>query len=175
MREAVAYDQVAPSDACALDQYLVKRGATWLTEDLQLLWQMPKPRYVLDGQSRHNNCLPLHGQFIIENELTRSDPFEVQFRTLRDEWVADIRYSSSGTEIVNHVAYLRIIAMGMAVVPLILQELRKRVDHWFWALFIITGHDPVPLEDRGNLEKMRDAWLQWADSQTFSTTGQNGG
>ena len=110
------------------------------------------------------------------NGLTyRNDPFETQFCALRDEWIADTQYSSSGTEITNHVAYQRIIAMGQDVVPLIIRELRKRPAHWFWALFIITGHDPVPLEDRGNLAKMRDAWLRWADSQTFSTTDQNGG
>ena len=167
MQAVVAYEEIAPSDTCeTLYRYL---------DQFQQPLRTSEPRYVLDEQSRHNNCPLLHGQFNIGNELTRSEPFEAQFCTLRDEWVADTRYSSSGIEIINHVAYLRIIAMGMDVVPLILQELRKRIDHWFWALFIIIGHDPVPLEDRGNLEKMRDAWLRWADSQTFSTTGQNGG
>lgn len=110
------------------------------------------------------------------NGLTcRDDSFEERFRALRDEWLADTRYSSSGIEITSHVAYQRIIGMGTDVVPLIIQELRQHADHWFWALSVLTGHDPVPPEDVGNLEKMRDAWLRWADSQTFSTTDQNGG
>ena len=176
MRETVAYGQVAPSNTCeTLYQYPVKQGAARLTEQSKLPLQTLELRYVFDEQSRHNNCPPPYGQFIIGNELTRRDTFEAHFCTLRDEWLAGTRYSSSGTEITSHVAYQRIIAMGSDVVPLIIWELRKRVDHWFWALFIITGHDPVPPEDVGNLEKMRDAWLQWADTQTFSTTDQNDG
>jgi len=51
--------------------------------------------------------------------------------------------------------------MGRGAVPLILAELRKKTEHWFWALKAITGEDPVREEDRGNLERMAQAWLIW--------------
>lgn len=38
----------------------------------------------------------------------------------------------------------RIIGMGPVVVPLILEELRREPDHWFWALEMLTEDDPVP-------------------------------
>lgn len=60
-----------------------------------------------------------------------------------------------------HPAYQQIIGMGPTAVPLLLAELEREPHHWFWALRSITGVDPVPESARGNLELMRDAWLQW--------------
>jgi hypothetical protein len=60
-----------------------------------------------------------------------------------------------------HPAYQRIIGLGTAAVPLILAELEKDLDQWFWALKAITGEDPVPPESRGKMREMADAWLNW--------------
>lgn len=60
-----------------------------------------------------------------------------------------------------HPAYQRIIGMGDAAVPLILQELERSPDHWFWALNAITGADPVPESRRGVMSEMVKAWLEW--------------
>ena len=60
---------------------------------------------------------------------------------------------------VEHPAYQSIIRMGPAVVPLILRELQREPDYWFWALTAITGENPVPPEDAGDLDRMTDAWL----------------
>jgi hypothetical protein len=35
-------------------------------------------------------------------------------------------------------------------------------DHWFWALEMITGEDPVPVNAYGNTILMANAWLEWA-------------
>ncbi len=61
-----------------------------------------------------------------------------------------------------HPAYQQIIGMGDAALPFIFQELRRDPDHWFWALKAITGEDPVAASDRGQLDKMTTAWLDWA-------------
>ncbi len=60
-----------------------------------------------------------------------------------------------------HPAYQRIIGLGPAVIPLILADLARQPDHWFWALRALTGEDPVPAEARGRVKAMADAWLQW--------------
>ena len=86
-----------------------------------------------------------------------------RFRELADEWERDTCFLSSTTKMVMHPAYQRIIGMGPAAVPLILRELRENPGHWFWALKAITGVDPIPSSDRGDLRKMTDAWLGWAD------------
>ena len=58
-----------------------------------------------------------------------------------------------------HPAYQRIIGMGWAVVPLLLNELQRQPDHWFWALQAITGEEPA----RGTetLQAAAEAWLNW--------------
>lgn len=84
-----------------------------------------------------------------------------QFESLSDRWKEESRYLSSTTEIATNPAYQRIIGMGMPVVPLILEDLRKQPYHWFWALNAITGEDPVPEWMRGHVREMADAWINW--------------
>jgi hypothetical protein len=82
-----------------------------------------------------------------------------RFATLADQWHRDIAVVSSVHEMVEHPAYQGIIRMGPAVVPLILRELQREPDYWFWALTAITGENPVPPEDAGDLDRMTNAWL----------------
>jgi hypothetical protein len=83
------------------------------------------------------------------------------FQELAKRWRAETLYLSSSTEIAMHPAYQRIIGLGPAVLPLILAELERQPDHWFWALHALTGADPVPPEGRGKLPIMTRAWLEW--------------
>jgi len=89
------------------------------------------------------------------------ETMEARFRRLEAVWLADVGYSSSSTELRGHPAFLEIIGMGEAVVPLMLRDLEERPRLWVWALPQITGADPVPATDRGNIAKMSDAWLRW--------------
>lgn len=82
-----------------------------------------------------------------------------------EEWVAAWRRErepvSSPRQMAMHPAYQRIIGMGPAALPLILRELERQPDHWFWALQAITGVDPVPADARGNMRDMAGAWVAW--------------
>jgi hypothetical protein len=90
---------------------------------------------------------------------------ERRFRRLVDQWQEETGPISSMTELVHHPAYQEIIRMGWDAVPLLLRELRERPQHWFWALKVITGEDPVKPEDRGDLEQMAKAWLAWSEER----------
>ena len=57
--------------------------------------------------------------------------------------------------------------MGEAVVLLMLQDLQQRPRLWVWALHRITGADPVPATDRGNIAKMSEAWLRWGQEHGY--------
>jgi len=150
---------------CELDQKRYRKPLK--IQDLYIIANWTPPNDIVD--------YPLFHLLAQGKELTYSgDPFEERFRSLMEEWREAVRYSSSGTEITGHIAYQSIIGMGHRVVPLIIRELRQTLDHWFWALLVLTEHDPVAPEDVGDLEKMREAWLQWADSQEFAVD-QNGG
>lgn len=91
------------------------------------------------------------------------DDVERRFQELTRQWKEATQVTSSITEVSAHPAYQQIIGMGKDAVPLILAELRREPDHWFWALRAITGEDPVPAADRGKLQAMTRAWLDWAD------------
>ena len=84
-----------------------------------------------------------------------------------EKWQEATADLSSLSVITNHAAYKRIIGLGPQALPLIFLEMQKEPDFWFDALRSITGinddEDPVRLEDRGNLQAMTIAWLDWAD------------
>jgi hypothetical protein len=44
---------------------------------------------------------------------------------------------------------------------LLLRDLAASPGLWVWALPEITGEDPVPASDRGNVRKMSEAWVNW--------------
>ena len=86
---------------------------------------------------------------------------EREFRRLHERWKNDTAGFSMANRILAHPAYERIIEMGEAVLPLILEDLRDGGGHWYRALREITGENPVPPEDRGWSSKMRAAWIAW--------------
>lgn len=97
-----------------------------------------------------------------------------QFESLSGQWKQESRYLSSTTDISTNPAYQRIIGMGMPVVPLILEDLRKQPYHWFWALKAITGEDPVPETMRGRVREMADAWISWGVEKKMIEANDSG-
>ena len=95
------------------------------------------------------------------------EALEEHFRRLEARWEDETAYLSSSTEIVGHPAFQEIIRLGPAVIPLMLRDLEQRPTLWVWALPAITGADPVPEVDRGNIVRMRDAWLAWARANGY--------
>ena len=92
----------------------------------------------------------------------------LKFNQLAENWRTERGITSSMTAMILCRSYQAIIGMGPTAVSLILQRLRAEgdnPDHWFWALQILTGEDPVPEEDDGNLRKMADAWLRWGEGK----------
>src|SRR5262245_21211670 len=92
---------------------------------------------------------------------------EQRFRELEAAWLADTYVLSSYTHIVGHPAFHAIVGLGEAVVPLMLADLEKRPRLWVWALPEITGEDPVPVEDAGNIERMSETWLRWERAKGY--------
>ena len=86
-----------------------------------------------------------------------------EFKSLCDEWCEKTAGLPRVADKLNHETYQRIIGWGEEALPHILADLRDRDEprHWFEALHQITGADPVPRENRGNLKKMAEAWVQW--------------
>ncbi len=90
-----------------------------------------------------------------------------RFQRLRSQWKEQSRYISNTAQMSMLGLYQRIIGMGIVAVPLILEELRREPDHWFWALESITEENPVPPEDAGRVQAMTAAWIRWGIKRGF--------
>src|SRR5262245_5470363 len=98
-----------------------------------------------------------------------AETLEEKFRRLAETWRKAVAHHSSSTIRNSHPAYQEIIAMGWAVVPLLLRDLAEQGTHWFGALNQITGADPVPDEDAGNIAKVKEAWLRWGTENGYQS------
>jgi len=84
-----------------------------------------------------------------------------RFHRLASEWKEQSRYLSNTAQMAMLNPYQRIIGMGPPVVPLILEELEREPDQWFWALEAITDENPVPQDAKGKVRLMAQAWIDW--------------
>ena len=94
-----------------------------------------------------------------------------KFQRLMKSWRAERNPASSVMEMVMCQSYQKIMGMGEAAVPLILNQLiveGDEPDHWFWALRVITEIDPIPEEDRGDVRRMAQAWLRWGEMTGYA-------
>jgi hypothetical protein len=83
------------------------------------------------------------------------------FLMLAQGWRDATKFESSMDRITRHPAYRAIMDLGDEVVPLLLEELRRRPEPWFTALRHITGANPVAHDQRGDMNAMASAWVRW--------------
>jgi len=126
-----------------------------------------QPIAILDsaGQLQHITTR----EEILRDTAVRLFPGETKaaFERLASLWRREALPTSSAAAMAAHPAYQQIIKMGMAVVPFILEELRREPAHWFIALRRITGAQPVAPGARGQIQKMTDAWIRWGFENHF--------
>lgn len=98
---------------------------------------------------------------------TVTPEMEARFRELADRWLDETMFISSTTVMVEHPALNEIVAMGEAVIPLVLREMEKETGHWDLAMSRITGFNPVPVPDRGKISLTMALWLKWGKEQGY--------
>ncbi len=117
------------------------------------------------GEARYK---PTHGEewqnlarlYLNNNIRVTNDILATKFTELANVWEVEIMFMSSVHDMAMTNSYQSIIGMGEDVVPLILKELERKPNHWFWALRALKNENPVPPEDAGNIKKMAEAWLR---------------
>lgn len=95
----------------------------------------------------------------IESIEERSSDTHAVFIELVQSWKRDTEFVSTTEHMILHESYQRIIGLGPSVVPLLLQELKREPDHWFWALESITRVNPA--EGADTFDDTVTAWLDW--------------
>jgi hypothetical protein len=103
----------------------------------------------------------------LPSSIPEGDDAELEdtFRVLVERWRKDALILSSIPQKINHISYLKIIALGKRVVPLILRELRDRPTYWFGALEALTSDGPQGWFAR--FDDQRAAWLTWGIEHGF--------
>jgi hypothetical protein len=92
-----------------------------------------------------------------------AESIEQRVVRLLASWREQTAYLSSSTRITGHPAYQELIALGPAALSFLFRDLEQTGDgHLSKALTALTGAQPVPAEDRGNIRKIAEAWLRWA-------------
>jgi hypothetical protein len=99
--------------------------------------------------------------------LQQAESLYRDFHRLVAEWKAKRNPTIVSSRMVAHPAYRSIVRMGSPAIPLILEELRREPDEWFYALSKITGENPITDACRGRFPQMRDAWIRWGKDNGY--------
>ena len=101
-------------------------------------------------------------------ETGKMEKLDTLFAELADAWQRQTRFHSNPAIIERHPAFQQILGMGESAVPLIFRRMENQGGHWFHALNLVTGAQPIPVEHSGDVEKMTAAWLRWGREQGYS-------
>lgn len=90
-----------------------------------------------------------------------NDAVRDKFLGLAEQWRSETGHSSKMLHKFMNRNYQQIIGMSDDVIPVLLDELQTNPDHWFWALEMITGENPIKQEHAGYLDLMSNDWIEW--------------
>jgi len=96
-----------------------------------------------------------------------ADLLQERFEALADRWDAETGHLSQIERRIMHPCYQQIIAMGPAVLPVILRRLRDRPDHWFWALSLLAPANPIPPGFNGTATDAARLWVEWGERSGY--------
>jgi len=106
------------------------------------------------------------GNSILLSKKMQEQTFK-QFIHLKNKWKDEVSFLSDSSKIESNKAYKEIISFGPIAVPWIIHELKKRNDHWFYALEKITGVNPIKATNRGKVQEMKMDWIEWAKLNNY--------
>lgn len=90
-----------------------------------------------------------------------------KFNTLATQWINDVEGMSSTVEMTKHPSYQEIVNMGEPIIPLLLGNLDQNPLYWLHALRQITNENPVNPEQKGKINQMAQAWLNWGKEKGY--------
>jgi hypothetical protein len=114
-------------------------------------------------QNAHYNFI---GQSIFAQEMYRHQ-LKMKFDFLKSIWKNETLFVSNVSEITNNAAYRNIVSLGQDVLPFIFKDLQENDNHWFYALELLTGQNPIKDEHRGIVPMMKKDWIEWAESNMY--------
>jgi hypothetical protein len=131
----------------------------------------PKPHWIRQKTSERagHRWLAKLWDYLQQQDLSNDGEKELarDFERYKLQWKVQRSPASAPEDIIRGWPYRAIIALGPEVIPLLLRELEKEPDDWFWALAILTGANPVPEDGKGKFAEMTKAWLAWGRENDY--------
>ena len=101
----------------------------------------------------------------LESDKVVLSPFDEEFSERADRWERESSIHSSPGERFLHADYIRIIAKGERVVPLILKRLERSKKDWLWALEHIVSEKENPAKGIKDFRNAVTAWIEWGKNK----------
>ncbi len=100
--------------------------------------------------------------------LVEPDAVAATFATLLSSWqTRRPQHSSFQSDQTGIPEYRAIVGLGIAAIPYLLEELRKKSGPWAAALREITGENPAPPSAAGRYDVIAKAWIDWERARGY--------
>lgn len=157
----------SPSHSSSKD---ILEASEWIVEEVEQVTSLPQAVEVEDFFAEYPTKSAIQLKQVEElvqsfdrltyiQRVKQDSTLKNRFEVLATKWQQETCGFSSITKKITNLNYLKIIALGEAVVPLILNSLAQKPDHWFIALKALTDQDPTKPGD--SFEQAVEAWLNW--------------
>ncbi len=110
--------------------------------------------------SADTDLLELTGE--VTHKQPTADAVRARFERDAAEWEDSSEFMSTVIDMVMLPSYQRIIGLGPAALPLIIDRMRTDPDHWFFALVAIAGKDVAT--GAKTVPEATKRWIDWYDS-----------
>lgn len=92
------------------------------------------------------------------------------FNTHFKKWVEETEFYSSPSMIKNNKNFLSLLQLGKMAIPYAIDRLKNDATprvHFFILLSSLTRANPIGDDIRGDIKKMKTAWIKWAKEQNI--------
>ena len=152
------------------------RFGAWPASDLVVAFLISQPTKSFlfppnyDGRRAQIPASPTQADFgpksvDVGTETEAEADLEKEFNVLVAQWREDTFFYSSLTKQFSHPAYVRIMAMGKEGISLVLREMQKSQDNWFYALRFMAGEDVS--KGTKDFDEAKTAWIEWGYKHNY--------
>lgn len=89
--------------------------------------------------------------------------FITSFFAILRRWESETVLESNPDRIMKHPSFRALVDHADIAFSLIIDQLLLKPSHLVWVLEEAYHERPYSIKDAGNLSKMADAWIEWAE------------
>lgn len=86
-------------------------------------------------------------------------------RALIARWVSETQNVSSLSAMKSHPAFVELVSIGRGAISAIMDAYTEDAPFLYLILARITDENPVPESARGDIQAIREAWIEWGNKR----------